>query len=450
MGKYSENSTKVFSLSLKGAVLVGLYLSSLYNFLLFHSLVEIFSIVIGYSIFILVWNSRSLLDNDYLVFLGVSCLFVCSLDLTHMLAYKGMGVFQDYGANLPTQLWVAARYLQSTSILMSFMFLNRKLQTPILIKTYLFVTAALLYLIFAGIFPDCLVEGEGLTPFKKISEGVISIVIFAAIIMLIRKKEYFSKKILRWMFVSFALIIGSEIAFIYYVSVYGLPNFIGHIFKLGAFYFLQIAIVETGIKQPHQILFRSLSENEKFLAKSLAEVQKLARIDPLTGLYNRRHFSELAEKELYKSLRHREELSLILFDVDHFKIANDNYGHATGDQVLQWIAECCRDELRTSDIVGRHGGDEFVILLPRCDFSAARQVGERLRLRIAQKKLEASPRVFTVTISMGITSLVHDEPATLDALLHYADKALYSAKRSGRNRVESLLKERTSSFPLLD
>ena len=109
-------------------VFLGIYLTSHYNYLLFHSLAEIFSIVIACGIFMIAWNSRRFLDNNYLLFIGIAYLFVGGLDLIHTLAYKGMGVFQGYETNLPTQLWIAARYMESLSLFLAPFFFGRKLK----------------------------------------------------------------------------------------------------------------------------------------------------------------------------------------------------------------------------------------------------------------------------------------------------------------------------------
>src|SRR4030042_2289566 len=101
------------------SILFGLYLTSLYNYLLFHSLAEIFSVVIACGIFIIAWNSRRFLDNHYLLFIGIAYLFIGSVDLVHTLSYQGMGVFSGYDANLSTQLWIAARYLQGLSLFLA-------------------------------------------------------------------------------------------------------------------------------------------------------------------------------------------------------------------------------------------------------------------------------------------------------------------------------------------
>jgi len=108
-------------------VLLGLYLTSLYSYLLFHVLMEIFGVVVAFGIFSMAWNSRRFMDNNYLLFLGIAYIFVGSLDLLHTMAYKGMGVFVDYSANLPTQLWIAARYLESLTLLIAPIFLQRRI-----------------------------------------------------------------------------------------------------------------------------------------------------------------------------------------------------------------------------------------------------------------------------------------------------------------------------------
>ena len=125
-----------------GGVLLGLYLTSLYSYLLFHSLVEIFSIVVASAIFMLAWNARSFLDNNYLLFVGISYLFLAIITSLHMLAYKGMGVFPGDDANLPTQLWIAGQYLQSISLVIAPLFIDRKLK---ILKLYYKNTQTMLF-----------------------------------------------------------------------------------------------------------------------------------------------------------------------------------------------------------------------------------------------------------------------------------------------------------------
>ena len=414
--------------------LAGLSLTGLYNYLLFHSLAESFSIVIGGTIFILAWNSRTRLDTDYLLFLGIAYIFVSGLDLLHSLAYQGMGVFPASDANLATQLWIAARGIQSLSLLGAIVFLHRRLNVSLALGGYTILTALLLGAIFSGRFPVCFIAGVGLTAFKKISEYLICLTLAAATVALLRNREAFDPDVLRWLIGSLLLTIGSEFAFTSYINVYGVANFSGHVLKILAFILLYKAILEMGIERPHRLVFRNLQQGEASLREALEQVRSLAEIDPLTGLFNRRHFSELMRREFERARRYGHPFSVIMLDVDHFKGMNDAYGHAVGDRILAELATCFRRVLRTSDLVGRYGGDEFAIMLPETDLPAAQQTGERLREECSQRTLDAGGRPITITVSMGIAAL-DEECASQDTLLDRADGALYAAKRAGRNRV---------------
>ena len=164
------NRREYLTILIGALVLLGLYLTSRHSYLLFHSLAEIFGVVVAYGIFVLTWNSRRFIDNSYILFLGIAYLFIGTIDLVHMLAYNGMGVFPEYGSNQATQLWIAARYLQSVSFLAAPFFLGRKLNPLLVFFCYMVVTSLLFLSIFYWhIFPTCYVDNVGLTPFKKIS-----------------------------------------------------------------------------------------------------------------------------------------------------------------------------------------------------------------------------------------------------------------------------------------
>lgn len=165
------------------------------------------------------------------------------------------------------------------------------------------------------------------------------------------------------------------------------------------------------------------------------KLEQQAHLDYLTGLSNRRHFMEQGETELARAQRHGHLLSVFMLDIDHFKQFNDTYGHKAGDQVLQKLAEVMRATLRTVDILGRVGGEEFAVLLPETALAEAVEVAERLRQAVEQAPVvfEAGlPQHFTVSI--GVTTQRVRE-TNLDILLNEADRALYRAKEAGRNRV---------------
>ena len=257
------------------ALLFGLYLTSLYSYLLFHGLAELFSIVIACGIFMLAWNSRRFLDNTYLLFIGIAYLFIGGLDLIHTLAYKGMGVFPGYDANLSAQLWVAARYVESLSLLSACFFIGRKLKTNLVFLGYISAMFLLLGSIFSwNLFPVCYVEGMGLTPFKKISEYIISLILLASIAMLFKKRHEFDEGVLRLLIASIILTIGSELAFTFYVHVYGLFNLIGHYLKIISFYLIYKAVIQTGLLRPYALLFRDLKRSEEALRTAHDELEQ--------------------------------------------------------------------------------------------------------------------------------------------------------------------------------
>lgn len=165
------------------------------------------------------------------------------------------------------------------------------------------------------------------------------------------------------------------------------------------------------------------------------ELVRQARTDVLTGLYNRRHFFELAEQELARVRRHGEPFSMLMLDVDNFKLFNDTYGHHVGDLVLQKLSEVLRHTLRVIDTPGRIGGEEFAILLPETGEQRALEVAERLRLNVANAivPLEQGGTVH-FTVSIGVTCFVTTDRG-IDDILKRADAGLYMAKNAGRNRV---------------
>ncbi len=171
-------------------------------------------------------------------------------------------------------------------------------------------------------------------------------------------------------------------------------------------------------------------------AQKYDAIRRDAVTDPLTNLYNRRCFEKRGKEEVERSLRHQEPLTLLMFDVDHFKRINDTYGHQTGDKVLQSVAQYLKDSIRTSDICGRYGGEEFALLLPATAGRNAGFLADRLRSGLGQIMYTGLglPRNVSVTVSAGLATCPHDG-TTLDELVAQADKALYRAKESGRDRV---------------
>ena len=170
-------------------------------------------------------------------------------------------------------------------------------------------------------------------------------------------------------------------------------------------------------------------------AAMVKQLSDLATLDFLTEIYNRRHFYELAEKEISRTERLNKQLSLILFDLDEFKIINDTLGHSAGDVVLKFIVHLCQKRLRKYDIIGRFGGDEFLILLPETSLQEARALAEELRSLMEQSEIHYEDQIIKITASFGVANLFLESSSPFEDLVKRADKAIYIAKDSGRNRV---------------
>jgi diguanylate cyclase (GGDEF)-like protein len=182
------------------------------------------------------------------------------------------------------------------------------------------------------------------------------------------------------------------------------------------------------------VVRRLAARNERMVAHLTAE----ARIDPLTGVLNRRGLDERLESELRRAARDRSWLAVALFDLDHFKAINDEHGHETGDRVLRWLGAVLREQVRGVDIVARAGGEEFIVVLPGEDLPAAHAFAERVRIALAdtgpgRRARHGIADGLTLTVSGGVTAAV--APPDGQSLIEAADRAMYRAKRAGRNRV---------------
>lgn len=241
-----------------------LYTISFHNYLFFHSIAEIFSIIIAMGIFLVTWHTRNISENSYLQFIGVAFLFVGIVDFIHMLAYVGMGVFPEAETNLPTQLWIVARYIQSISLLVAPYFITRKMQLRLFLAGYGLITAYLIALIFyTNSFPVCFIEGSGFTPFKKYSEYVIALILLSAACILFVRRNELEPRVFIFMITSILITIVSELMFTHYINAYGSSNEAGHFLKIVAFYFLYRAIIVFCLERPYNSLFRNLHISEE-------------------------------------------------------------------------------------------------------------------------------------------------------------------------------------------
>lgn len=171
------------------------------------------------------------------------------------------------------------------------------------------------------------------------------------------------------------------------------------------------------------------------LQEKQRELERLTRLDGLTGLFNRNTFVELTKKELDRAQRQGTATAILLLDLDHFKRVNDTWGHPAGDAVLKHAAMIASTTVRSTDLVGRLGGEEFIVLLPGTSIEAARNLAEKIRMRLEGQAATWNDTRMAITVSIGIAGTTASEKQSFEVLYHDADKALYVAKQRGRNRV---------------
>jgi PAS domain S-box-containing protein len=245
-------------------VIAILYAVSRYNFALFHTAIEVSTIAVAVAIFLLVWKSRHIVQNNYLLFIGVTFVFIAFLDFLHTTVYQGVGIFPDGGGTLSTRLWIAARYLQAVTLLAAPLMIRRKLRIDLVAILYLVADIIIVASIFIfRNFPVTFIEGVGLTPFKILSEYIICAMLAGAVILLYRNRESFDRQVLDNLIIAIVLMIVSELAFTEYASFVDIFSVIGHVVRLFSYYFFYRAIIEVGQEKPYNLLYRDLNESEK-------------------------------------------------------------------------------------------------------------------------------------------------------------------------------------------
>ncbi|MEK6537574.1 MAG: sensor domain-containing diguanylate cyclase, partial [Nitrospirota bacterium] len=185
-------------------------------------------------------------------------------------------------------------------------------------------------------------------------------------------------------------------------------------------------------------LYSAVAIERSVYYQSSIDLRKISITDPLTSLLNRRYFEERISEEMERSKRHRQPFSLIILDIDDFKVLNDSYGHLCGDEILKTTTNVIRRCVRVIDIAARYGGEEFAIILPTTDKDDAGIIAERIRSEIAGTVclIKDAGKKLSITVSLGIASFP-DDASTITELINNADRALYSAKNQGKNRVVS-------------
>lgn len=329
------------------AVLAVLVAISAHHYLLFHTLVEVFSAAVAFGIFMIAWNTRRIAQSPFVLFLGTAYLFVGMLDLLHTLAFKGMGVFPGHpGSNLATQLWLAGRGLECAALVLAFALVRRAVRAEVLLAAFTVVVVALLATLFVWpVFPVAFDETTGLTPFKKVTELVFIALLAVALVLLLRRRDAFDRRTRRLLAAAIVITMVSEACFtLYRADPYHLFNNLGHFAKLGSFYLIYRAIIVAGLRTPYTVLFREVARSRDALRRSAVDLER--RVDNRTAELKTvvdELEDEMARREEAQQLLRRSEQRLFsvlnllpgyvaLLDGDYqIRFANDRFLDLFGD-----------------------------------------------------------------------------------------------------------------------
>lgn len=251
--------------------LIALSFLAEFNFLFYHMLIEILRVVVLGSIFVLGWHTRRWVHSSALLIFALAAGFIGGLELLHALTYKGMGLLSIEDSNIPTQLWLSFRYLETLAVLIAILSLGKRVSTSAIFVVLTLLTSIFCIAIWSGHFPTAYIEGSGLTPFKIYSEWGMILVFFISTILLLKDKQNLANDVRYLLAASVFCNALSSFAFIQYIEVFGLSNLIGHHLLLISTYLIYRAILVTGLLTPYALLFLDLKKNEQRLENLVAE-----------------------------------------------------------------------------------------------------------------------------------------------------------------------------------
>ncbi|HZK57696.1 MAG TPA: GGDEF domain-containing protein [Clostridia bacterium] len=397
-----------------------LYIISYFNYLLFHSIIEGFAIIVAAIIYILGTRTYQYSKNNTFLFLSISYLYVAVLDFVHTITYKGMGIFPGFDSDTPTQLWIVGRFMEAAAFLLVLFLRDKKFSRKLANAIYIFVTVSLLLSIMVfKIFPACFIEGQGLTTFKITSEYIIIFILLFSAYRLYIHKDHFVEYTFKTIGVAMIITAISELAFTLYSDVYGIFNMLGHMLKIVSYYFIYSGIVKQGIDEPYNMIS--------------AEIKDMAIKDGLTRIYNREGMDKLAKNKIRRVLKENDSLGILMIDLDRFKIINDKHGHLFGDEVLRTFAQVLNDNIREGDIACRYGGDEFVVLAQGVNhdklINLKNRICDSVETWIAKDK-----RLQTLGLSIGISLMEPGQISNINTLMEAADRNMYIEKQKKQGK----------------
>lgn len=403
-----------------------LFITLRQNYVLFHTVVEFTVTLIGFSIFIIAANTYRYSKNGFYLYIGLVFFIYSLFNFFHTIAYEGVEIVSNR-PNAPTQIWIVQRFFLAVTIFPSAVLLSRKYNYCSFLASLTFFIIYFFYTLTAILywknFPDAFVSGVGLTNYKIISEYIISSLFFLGIIWFSFLRDRIDH-VTNFYILSFLLFsLFAELAFSMYTDVYGALNMLGHFFIFVSVLFLNSAFLRKTLNDPYSLLFKELTLANKKLSK-------LAVTDSLTDILNRRAVMDKIIEEFNVRKRYGGSFSIIMIDLDKFKEINDTYGHSAGDSVLIEFAKILKASTRENDIVGRHGGDEFII----CPLEASGSECERIinNIRIQTNAISIAPNIKKgyLNFSAGYHSMIPNKNMNMspEIIVGYADSKMFEDK----------------------
>lgn len=408
--------------------------------MLFHTFVELFSIVVAFAVFILTWNARKMQDNRFLQLVGISYIFIGALDLLHTLTYKGMSLFAAAADGLEkfpaNQFWVATRFIEALTFLIGLLLIKKKkpLNSDIVFLGYFIFTVFIVLTIMVwDIFPVCFIEGIGQTPFKIYAEYIIITILFISAVLLVYKRNNFSTKVYSLILASVIITILSEFCFTLYVSNFSRANELGHYAKLISFILIYKANIETAFINPTDLIFKNLKDSEQKY-RTLAE--------NLPGLV----------------LRFNEKLTCIYSNTGVFTnkvYDNDSQIKHTDEQELLWLLLPIVNEAKKTGKVQRSGfninlanTDQFYAVQVIPEHASKQQEGSYLvicqditELKLAEKQLqslnETKDKLFSI--------IAHDLKNPFTSLVSFSEIIRGRADKLERQAIADMAGRMNSS-----
>jgi diguanylate cyclase (GGDEF)-like protein len=366
------------------------------------------TIFFGLFVFVVSVNSKMYSHKLMLLVIGAAYIYIGTLDFMHAVSYDGLNIVFN-NTNMSNQFWMSARLLESTVFLTAFTVFRtkEKINYNILHTTLLTYTIGCILLISYNLLPAFYIPNQGQTPIKIMIDFFIILIYFITIFSLMRCKDI-SRVFKMTLYIVLIIKILSELAFTQYTQVIGLSTIIGHLLKYLSFGGLYIIFVSEILVAPKQQIYSLFQKKEDELLKLSNKAQEL--IDSMT--------------------ENKDELFLAMLDIDDFKIINDTYGHLFGDEILVRFAKVISSIRCDQKIVGRYGGDEFLV----CGITKDVESRNRCFKMVSDEmKREFSDIEMPITFSVGL--VFHKKDDTLKDMIYKADIKLYKSKKNGKNQI---------------